>query len=544
MSVSLELRLGAHGDTVANRLVAWGDEEILERVWSRDHTVWVEEPVPELTNRLGWLDLPQRLAGLIPDLEDFAAGLRRDDIRDVVVLGMGGSSLAPEVFATTFGSAPGFPELRVLDSTHPSAVISLASQIDVARTVFIVASKSGTTIEPLSFMEYFWNLVEAGSDEPGQHFVATTDPGSQLEELAQTRQFRRIFLAPAEVGGRYSALTEFGMVPAAAIGLDLHAMQGAARVAQEDHAAQSIVATAAGCRLGAALGELAAAGRDKVTFVTSSDLAALPAWIEQLIAESTGKDGKGIVPIAGERLGPLDVYGDDRFFVSIATASEAIDPAQFGDHPYATIVLDDLADIGAVMYIFEMATALAGQVIGIQPFDQPDVQLAKELARDAMGGNLDTSGVEEIDALNPELKTLVAEWLEQANPGDYVGINAFLEPTKEHREILDAARIAVRDGTRLATTLDFGPRFLHSTGQLHKGGPDIGVFLEVIDHPQIELAVPTADYGFAELVSAQALGDYSALRQRGRRAMLVCVGDAGLEGLQLVTEAVTRASMS
>lgn len=541
MSVAVELRLGRYTDAVAARLAAWGEQDVLERIWAHDHTVWMPEPVPELTNRLGWLDLPERLTQITPDLEEFASQLRADGIAHVVVLGMGGSSLAPDVFAHTFGSAPGAPELQVLDSTHPAAVARLDSELELADTIFIVASKSGTTIEPLSFMEYFWHRLEGTASRPGDHFVATTDPGSKLEHLARERGFRNVFLAPPEVGGRYSALTEFGMVPAAAIGVDLSALQSAAMAAQQAHSPGAMVATAPGCRLGAALGVLAEHGRDKATFVTSSDLAALPAWIEQLIAESTGKDGKGIVPIGGELSAVADTYGPDRFFVSIATSGSPVGAGQFGDHPYAEIVIDELGDVGAVMYILEMATALAGKVLGIQPFDQPDVQLAKELARDAMAGELDTSGVEQLDATSPALPAAVADWLAGAEAGDYVGIHAFLEPSASNREILEAAQSALRNGTRMPITLDFGPRFLHSTGQLHKGGPNNGLFIEIIDDPAPHVDVPTTDYDFGKLIAGQALGDHLALKQRERRVLLVNLGDGGEDALQRVAAALRGA---
>ncbi len=540
MSVHLELRLGEHADRVGERLAAWGSEDVLRRIWEKDHTVWSPKPVPELTDRLGWLDLPERLAGLIPELTDFRDELLDDGIEHVVVLGMGGSSLAPEVFFETFG---GSPELRVLDSTHPAAIVALEDGIDVLTTVFIVASKSGTTIEPLSFMEYFWAKVAAVTDRPGRHFVATTDPGSKLQELATERDFRRVFLAPPQVGGRYSALTEFGMVPAAAIGVDLAKLQAAAIAEQKSHGPEAMVATATGCRLGAALGDLALAGHDKVTFVTTSDLDALPAWIEQLIAESTGKDDKGIVPIGGETLGAEVDYGDDRFFVVIRTAdSQPIDVAGLAGHPIGLMTLESVNDLAAAMYIFEMATALAGKIIGIQPFNQPDVQLAKELAKDAMEGTLDLSGVVELDAMAADLPTHIAEWLDGARAGDYVGINAFIQPTAEATAILTEARLAIRNKKRIATTLDFGPRFLHSTGQLHKGGPNNGLYLEIIDHPSPDVPVPTTDYDFTKLVTAQSLGDHLALKQRGRRALLVCLGDDGTAALTRVADAVKAAT--
>ncbi len=537
MSVRLQLELGEHLDAVADRLADWARGDMLRRMWDRDHTVWSPTPLPELTDRLGWLDLPDRLLGLIPSLESFGAELKAADIAHVVVLGMGGSSLAPEVYFETLGAAEGHPDLRVLDSTHPAAVVATAEAVDLKRTLFVVASKSGTTIEPLSFMEYFWKRMSDVTARPGSHFVATTDPASKLEALAAERGFRRVFRAPPDVGGRYSALTEFGMVPAAAIGADLRAMQAAAAAEQARHSPAATIASAPGCRLGAALGELALEGRDKVTFLTSPDLAALPAWIEQLIAESTGKNGTGIVPIAGEPLTAGTTYGTDRFFVVIRSAdAEPIDEAPIAHHPRATMTLDATTDITGAMYIFEVATALAGAVLGIQPFDQPDVQLAKQLAHNAMSGSLDTSAVVEHDAMAEDLGRHVADWLDGAQPGEYIGIQAFIAPTDEARRLLGKARTALRDATGLATTLDFGPRFLHSSGQLHKGGPNSGLFLEIIDHPTPQVVVPTTDYDFGKLITAQAIGDHLALRQRDRRVLLVCLGDDTTVALQRLTQ--------
>jgi len=545
MSVRLQLQLNDYTDAVAARTFDWATTDTLARIWARDHTVWSPEPVAELTDRLGWLDLPERLAARLNTLEEFGRELVADGITHVVVLGMGGSSLAPDVFARTFGSTATYPQLRVLDSTHPAAVLAVAEAIDITKTVFVVASKSGTTVEPLSFMEYFWDRVGQVTETPGAHFVATTDPGSRLEDQAIERGFRGVFLAPPDVGGRYSVLTDFGMVPAAAIGADLRALQAAAMAEQTGSGPDATVATSAGCRLGAAMGELAVAGRDKITFLTSPDISALPAWIEQLIAESTGKRDTGIVPIGGEHLPVGTEYGDDRFFVIIETAgSEPIDTTPLAGHPVAHLRLDEVTDIAGVMYMFELATALAGAVLGIQPFDQPDVQLAKVLARDAMEGKLDTSEIVEIDAMGPELGAHVARWLGRAGAGDYVGIHAFIQPTPHAREALAAARRSVGGATSLATTLDFGPRFLHSTGQLHKGGANNGVFLEIIDHPQPFVPVPTTDYDFGKLIEAQALGDHLALRRRERRVLLVTLGDDGDEALDRVVAAVVNAAAS
>ena len=539
MTVRLQIDAAEYTDRIATRLKTWAEDSVLERMWQKDHTVWSEEPVAELTDRLGWLALPEELEAKLSDLTAFGNELRELGATHVVVLGMGGSSLAPEVYAKTFGRGDGMPELLVLDSTHPDAVRAVAEDIELASSVFIVASKSGTTIEPLSFMEYFWERITQITDTPGDHFVATTDPGSKLAAIAAERGFRRVFLANPEVGGRYSALTEFGMVPAAAIGADLGAMYASAREQQVAHGAEAVVATTPGCRLGAAVGEWALSGRDKLTFFASPALGALPAWIEQLIAESTGKEGIGIVPVVGES--DRDDYGDDRAFVALQVAGDSLElPAAAAGHPVAGLTLDSADDIGGAMYIFEVATALAGAALGIQPFDQPDVQIAKELAKSAMEGKLDASQVKPHDVADPALGDAIADWLETAGPGDYIGVHAFIAPTEAARSVLENVRQTLGSSSGLATTLDFGPRFLHSTGQLHKGGPNTGLFLEVVDTAQADLSVPSTDYSFGELILGQALGDHMALRERDRRVLLVDIGDRGVAGLHMLADSMSR----
>ena len=546
MGISIQLSLGEHTPAVAERLAQWQEEQAGARLWQGDHTLWSPEPQPELVDRLGWLTLPGGLSATIDDLRTFGAEVATDGFRDAVVLGMGGSSLAPEVYQATFGNRQGHPRLSVLDSTHPGAVATAAARIDPATTLFIVSSKSGNTLETLSFFRFFWAEVAAMTDNPGHHFVAVTDPGSALETLANDRGFRRVFSSPPDVGGRYSALTEFGLVPAAVIGVDLAALALSARAAAAASGPDTDPLANPGLQLGAALGELALADVDKVTFVPGSGLEAFPAWIEQLIAESTGKEGKGIVPIGGEITAGPDVYAQDRFFIGIGLATDdslanRIEPLADAGHPVASIRLDDLTDLGGAMFTLEVAVAMAGSALEINPFNQPDVQVAKDLARQAMAGELQTSTVEEIDALDPDLADHVASWLATVSRGDYVGIHAFIEPNAQAREILGAMRHAVRDHRRVATTLDYGPRFLHSTGQLHKGGPNSGAFLQIIDHPAPHVAVPETDFDFGKLVTAQALGDHQALQQRGRRLLMVCLGDTPEPGLTNLAKAVETA---
>ena len=547
-----ELDLARRREQVEARIARLCDQGFGRRLWQKDTTLWSSEPVPELDDRLGWLDLPETAWAELPALERFGAELAAEGTREVVVLGMGGSSLAPEVFQRTFGNRPGYPPLSVLDSTHPAAVAALARRLELARTLFVVSSKSGTTTETLSFFRFFWERTarELGEGEAGRRFVAVTDPGTPLAELARQRGFREVFAAPEEVGGRYSALTAFGLVPAAAIGVDLRALLESARAMALACGPEVPDVENPAVVLGAALGELARAGRDKVTFVTSPALAAVPDWLEQLVAESTGKSGRGIVPVVGEPPGPAAVYGRDRFFVALLAAGDAaLEPGlaevAAARHPVARLTFSDPLAVGGEIFRWEMAVAVAGAILGIQPFDQPDVQLAKELAQRAMregagrGAGSGAGGVEVAD--RPALKRAIDEWLGGARDGYYLCVQAFLAPTPQTTAALGRLQALLRDRTRLASTWGYGPRFLHSTGQLHKGGPNTGLFLQLVDDPGEDLPVPETDHGFAALIAAQAEGDRRALEQRGRRVQRVRLGrDAG-GGLARLLETVEAA---
>ncbi len=544
-----ELRLGHWEGAVHARLERWEAESFGRRLWAKDHTVWSEEEVPELTDRLGWLKLPESMRTQAEDLTRFGQSVRADGIRDVVVLGMGGSSLAPEVFAHTYssGSGSGYPALSVLDSTHPEAVRALISRLDPIRTLFVVSSKSGTTTEMLSFFHTFWQWCGealASAAETGRRFVAITDPGTPLEALARERGFRAVFNAQEDVGGRYSALTPFGLVPAALIGADVRELLSRGSAMAEDCTAPA--ASNPGLRLGAALGELALAGRDKVTFFASSRIESFPDWIEQLVAESTGKVGRGIVPVVGERPASADAYGKDRVFVGLFLGD---DPAlesrlvalESAGHPTARFRLNDPADLGREMFRWEMATAAAGAVLGVNPFDQPDVQLAKELAKRAMQERSSGSPAgpsDEIQVSAAGLGGAIQGWLADAGAGTYLGLHAYIPSTPSTTETLREIQGKLRDRTRFATTLGFGPRFLHSTGQLHKGGPDTGRFLQIVDEPYPDLPVPETDYTYAELVRAQADGDRKALEQRGRKVIRVNLGSDRKNGLAKLREAL------
>ncbi|MBT8192188.1 MAG: phosphoheptose isomerase, partial [Acidimicrobiia bacterium] len=536
--VEMTMSLGPLADAVEARLAGWESEGMARRIWAKDPTVWAETDLPELTDRLGWLSLPEEMAAAVSDLEGFASEIADEGIRFVVLLGMGGSSLAPEVFQSTFGNAAGHPELIVLDSTHPGAVQAVDARIELADTLFIVASKSGTTLETLSFFRYFWNrLVQDGLPQ-GEHFVALTDPGSTLEDLAAERGFRRVFSTPPGVGGRYSALTYFGLVPAALIGADVAAILSAAAVTAA--ACRGSAHDNPGLQLGAVWGEAALAGRDKLTVVTSPGLAAFPNWLEQLIAESTGKDGTGIVPVAGEDLAEPDGYGDDRLFLSYQLAGEpapGLDALANAGHPVLSVALQSPEELGAAMFAAEVATAAAGAVLGIHPFNQPDVQVAKELARQAMAGEL--GGGAPIEAADPADATRLAGWLAALPERAYIGISGYVPMTAGAVELLQGLRHHLRHLTGAATTVGFGPRFLHSTGQLHKGGPAAALFLQLVDEPSPDVAVPETDFTFGRLVAGQAEGDYRALEDRGQTVMRVQLGADWPAGLETLLDTVS-----
>jgi glucose-6-phosphate isomerase len=506
----LRTDLGDLEERVAERVRRLAEGDVLRRIWARDHTVWRDDPT-EISDRLGWLDAPDRASEEVDDLRRFAEEAAADGLTHAVLLGMGGSSLAPEVFRRVSGVAAGALDLGVLDTTHPDAIRTLEATVPLDRALFVVSSKSGTTVETRSHMAYF--LDRAGD---GSRFVAITDPGTPLDEAAREAGFRRVFPAPPDVGGRYSALTSFGLLPAALIGADLGAVLDSAREAAAACGPQVPPSRNPAALLGAAIGEAALAGRDKLTLAVfhrpqapggQYHLEPLGAWVEQLIAESTGKDGKGILPVDGERFGPPEAYGSDRLF---ATLDE---PPTFG--PGATLEVGSPAHLGRAFFIWELATAVAGHVLGIHPFDQPDVQSAKDRTAEVLErGEIPVEPPGDLDAL-----------LESVRPGDYVAIQAFVPPSDRTWGILEEARMRIRDGLRVATTLGFGPRYLHSTGQLHKGGPETGVFVQVFEEPSADVPIPGQAYSFGTLIAAQAAGDLAALRDRGRRVGRVRLGD-------------------
>lgn len=546
----LEQSVGSHRDRVDRRLRAWEAENFVARLWAGDHRLWTAEPVAEITDRLGWLELPRTMLAAAAELRDLGREVASESIDDVLLFGMGGSSLAPEVFQRVLGSAEGHPSLTVMDSTHPDAVASVARGIDPARAFCLVSSKSGSTIETLSLFHFFWSLVEGNLDRPGSRFAAITDPGSSLEALGRERGFRRVINAPADVGGRYSAMSPFGLAPAALIGARIELLlESAAEMAAA--CAENALAAGAnpGVELGAVLGELAAEGRDKLTFVTSESLAAFPDWIEQLIAESTGKDGRGIVPVAGEPPGEPASYGSDRLFAGLTLEGDdngGVDRflAAVGaaGHPWLRVHLQRSEELGGEMFRWEMATAAASSVLGVHPFNQENVQLAKSLASKAMAGESDgDSGlVPEVGIESDALAGSLSSWLAGAGEGDYLALQAYLPPELPVSRRLRKLQDLLRRRSGLAVTCGFGPRFLHSTGQLHKGGANNGVFLQLVNEPDTDLRVPERDYSFGRLIAAQADGDAGALLQGGRRLLRVRMGSDARVGLDRLAEAFGR----
>ncbi len=535
---------------------------IVRRIWERDPDLWKPGDAAHarvIRNRLGWLDSPVSMRERAGELKSFAAEIREANFRDCVLLGMGGSSLCPEVLRSSFGSAPGFPTFHVLDTTDPDAITQLARGLDDNRTLFVVASKSGKTLETLSHLDHFWEaLNRVGVANPGSHFVAITDPGTSLAVTARERGFRRVFENPPDIGGRYSALSDFGLVPAAVMGIDVARFLDRALEMRARCSAETVPEENPGLALGSTLSARHAAGRDKVTILAPPRIAAFSLWAEQLIAESTGKEGKGYIPIGAEPLGAPGVYGDDRLFVALRLAGESLDTAPLRDAGAPVVHLDlaDLYDLGAEFFRWEMATAVAAVALAIDPFDEPNVQESKDntnrvLAEYEKVGSFPThepaaaaNGVRvysRIKAESPE--EVLLRYLSGVKPGDYVGLMAYVDPTPEHENALQELRVAIRDRHRVATTLGFGPRFLHSTGQLHKGGPATGRYIQITTTEHSDADIPGQPFGFAVLLRAQAQGDLESLRAHQRPVIRIHVEQDLTGALRRLAEAVRGAAV-
>ena len=524
MDTKLQFDLGEYQERVETVLVEMARDKVIERIWQGDHTVW-QDSSDEIVNRLGWLTIANQMTTEVERITDFVVDLRADDFTHAVLLGMGGSSLAPEVLSNVFGAAAGYLELLVLDSTDPGAVRKVMEICVPETTVFIVATKSGGTVETLSFFKFFYNWLAdtLGEELTGDHFVAITDPGSKLVALAEKYNFRAMFENDPNIGGRYSVLSFFGLLPAALLGVDINLILQRS-IAMAENNKSALLAENWGAHLGAVLGELASAGRDKLVFLTSAELANFGDWAEQLIAESTGKAGKGLLPVVGLPFSnDLAVYGEDNLFVALALPGDNAQAEQVArlvqaGYPVISIQLDDIYDLGGQFFLWEMATAVASYRLGIHPFNQPNVESAKVVAQQMVAAYQESGQlpVGEAAKFNGEaLKSFLA----QRKSGDYISIQAYLEPTDAVAGALKTLGSRLRDQTGLATTVGFGPRFLHSTGQLHKGDGGNGLFIQLTAVSGVDFDIPTkaGQYDtaitFGVLKAAQALGDYQALKQ-------------------------------
>ncbi len=541
-SLSLKASLGQYQAAVDAALDEIERQGIVARIWDCDHTVWKPDPT-EISNRLGWLHIAETMQPELPRLAALLEEVQQAGYTHALLLGMGGSSLAPEVLRKTFDVGPGCLDLTVLDSTDPAAVLAHTARLDPAKTLFIVSTKSGGTVETFSFFRYFynWTAERLGQERAGEHFIAITDPGSKLAEVAQQFGFRGALVNDPNIGGRYSALSFFGLAPAALGGMDVGTLLERARGMMA--ACQGETRSNPAAWLGAILGELARAGRDKVTLVPSPAFCTLGDWVEQLIAESTGKERKGILPVVGEALGKPEEYGSDRLFVYLRLVSDhtydvAVLALESAGFPVVRLEMEDLYDLGAQFFLWEMATAIAGQRLGIQPFDQPDVESAKVQARKMVAAYqaegrlpeftpaLQSQGIAVYgDVIASSLADAWDAFLSHARPGSYVAIQAYIQPGAESDASLLALRGRLRQRTRLAVTTGYGPRFLHSTGQLHKGDAGQGLFVQITTGHAQDASIPdqagssASAMTFGVLEMAQALGDRQALLDNGRRVI-------------------------
>ncbi len=562
------LALGSLDAPVKTAIETWRKDGLVRRLWQRDAKVWSGADEAQW---LGWLTIVEDESKKAAEYAAFSAEVKQEGFTDAVVLGMGGSSLGPEVLAETFGRQPGFPRLRILDSTDPDEVRAVEAAVNLERTLFIVASKSGSTLEPNVFRDYFLGRMRdvVGPDKAGRHFVAVTDPGSAMEKAAKDDGFRRIFYGVKQIGGRYSVLSAFGLVPAAAMGLDVSGFLASARTMVRSCGSDVPPDLNPGVQLGLAMGTAATEqGRDKVTLIASPGIDTFGAWAEQLIAESTGKEGKGLIPIDNEPLAAPAAYGKDRFFVYLrldegadAGQDAAVKALEEAGHPVVRIGLASKASLPQEFFRFEIATAVAGAVLGINPFDQPDVEASKIKTRELFSA-AETDGalpaetpVAEDDgfALYTDAANAAAlrkagagsdpeSWIKaqigRVSAGDYVALLAYVTRSPEHLKPLQEARVALREARHVATCAEFGPRFLHSTGQAYKGGPDSGVFVQITSEVP-DLAIPGRSLGFATVIAAQARGDFGVLSERGRRALRVHIKGDVAKGLDRLKSALS-----
>ncbi|MFA4916096.1 MAG: hypothetical protein WC560_05425 [Syntrophales bacterium] len=554
--------LGSYRTAVEKVLTELYNHRIVTRIRDKDYTVWKDSPV-EITNRLGWLESPRAMMAAVNHINNVVDEVRGDDYTHALLLGMGGSSLAPEVFRTTFGVRDGYLDLTVLDSTDPGTILAHKERLDPAKTLFIVSTKSGGTVETFSLLKYFYNHVREtlGESKAGRHFIAITDPGSALADLATAHQFRATFLNDPSIGGRYSAISYFGLVPAALIGMDIEIILSRAAVTADQEFAcnKPDIDTLNGASIGVVLGEMARAGRDKATFIISPRIASFGDWLEQLIAESTGKEGKGILPVVGELLGNTDVYGSDRLFILLHLDGDDVDNGRIAaleksGHPVVRIDLHDCYDLGGQCFLWEMATVVTGHLLGINPFDQPDVEASKVLTRKMIAGYrekgklpvnepaLTGKGIDVYGNIRAESPAAaLAAFIRLGGPNAYIAIQAYVQCTSETDAALFLLRQRLRDQYRLAATVGYGPRFLHSTGQLHKGDGGRGLFIQLTADDLRDAPIPDemdnneSSMTFSLLKAAQALGDQQALINAGRHVIRFHLGTDVAAGLEVLT---------
>jgi transaldolase/glucose-6-phosphate isomerase len=576
----LKAHLGEEKEQVEAAIAAMQSDHLLARIEQHDHRVWKPDP-QEISNRLGWMDITARI-DLAP-IYDLLEQVREEGYTRALLLGMGGSSLAPELFAQTFLSGERFSlQLSVQDSTHPGAVLAAQERLDPEKTLFIVSTKSGSTVETLSFFKFFynWTAETLGVERAGEHFIAITDPGSKLVDLAARHHFRQTFLNDPNIGGRYSALSYFGLVPAALCGVDLQRLLARAQQMMQATASEVPTDQNPAAQLGAILGVMARQGRDKATFVTSGAIASFGDWVEQLIAESTGKAGKGILPVVHEAPGVPAVYGDERVFFDLRMKgddanNQVVQDLRDSGYPVVEITLEEVYDLGGQFYLWELATAIAGHLLDINPFDQPNVESAKVRARQMVAAYQESGQLpsqtpllsdQDIAVYGPEsaasLDTewtltsdtatgALAEFLSQARDGDYIALQAFVQPESRTSAALQALRMKLRDEYRLATSVGYGPRFLHSTGQLHKGDSGNGLFIQITADDPRDAEIPDAavepdgpkpgsSISFGVLIAAQAMGDRKALEEAGRRVLRLHVFSRVDEVLRKLREAFEK----
>ena len=556
-----EVPVGSGQEELDSAMEQLRAKKIVSRIWQKDTTVWSDKPEHQkiISNSLGWLTVPGQVLERVAELTSFAQEIRSAGFTHAVVLGMGGSSLCPEVLRKSFGPQAGFPELLVLDSTVPAAVAQIEAQVKLETTLFIVASKSGSTTEPQMFERYFYDRVkQLKGAKVGENFVAVTDPGTLLENQAKELGYRKTFVNWADIGGRYSALSFFGMVPFAVMGGDVKGLLERASITAQACKNED-VAQNPGAALGALLGTLANHGMDKLTLVASKEIASLGLWIEQLVAESTGKEGKGIVPIAGEALGAVKDYGKDRIFAVISVGvdtDEKMAALENAGFPVVRQQLSGAIDLGATFFVWEFATAVASSLLSIDAFDQPNVQESKDNTKRLLGEFVSKGALpqqvpvvedgalklySEDKALGTTLDSAIATHLKKVHAGDYVAITQYFVETPEVEALVQQLRLAVRAKTNAAATTGYGPRFLHSTGQLHKGGGNNGVFMQLTSADPKDVAIPREPFGFSVLKQAQSLGDLESLVKHGRRAVRVDLGLDVVAGLKRLLHAVENA---